>query len=59
MMDRPLVMSALVATAVKVTPPPASLNACCAPSIRGWMLSCPGVAMKPTTAPDCTWVKAR
>ena len=59
MMDRPWVMSALVATGVKVTGLPESLNACCAPSMRGWMLSWPGVAMNPATSPESILVRAR
>jgi hypothetical protein len=59
MMDSPWVTSALVATGVKVTGLPESRNACCAPSMRGWMLSWPGVAMNAATSPESTWVSAR
>ena len=59
MMDSPLVMSALVATGVKLIGLPESLIACVAPSMRGWMLSWPGVAMKPTTSPPLTFSSAR
>ena len=59
MMDSPWVMSAFVATGVNVTGLPESLNACWAPSMRGWMLSWPGVAMNPATSPESSWVSAR
>src|SRR5918911_2324043 len=59
MMDAPLVTSAFVATGVKVMDLPDCLMAACAPSIRGWMFSCPGVAMKPATSPELTSCRAR
>src|SRR5690349_12980596 len=59
MMDRPLVTSAFVATALKLMDLPESLNACWQPSMRGWMLSAPGVAMKSTTSPELTCFSAR
>jgi hypothetical protein len=59
MTDRPLVTSAFVATGVNVIDLPESLNACCAPSMRGWMFRAPGVAMKPATAPESICCNAR
>jgi hypothetical protein len=39
------------ATEVKLMFLPEALIDCLAPSIRGWMLAVPGVAMKPTASP--------
>jgi len=41
-----------VATSLSSIFLPDALIAALAPSRRGWMLSCPGVAMKPTTGPS-------
>jgi hypothetical protein len=35
------------------------LIAACAPSIRGWMFSCPGVAMNAATSPESICSSAR
>jgi hypothetical protein len=52
MIDSPLGTSALVPTAVNLSDLPDCLIASEAPSMRGWMLRAPGVAMNPTTSPE-------
>ena len=53
MVDSSLGSSAPLATAVKLIGLPDALIASLAPSMRGWMFSEPGVAMKPTASPPC------